>query len=225
MDKDYVIKNEGLKYLLLALGAFAGLGLETVVIGFGFLAFGELPSFHGPHWQLILHWIVTCIFWIVAIVLLITIAKRKLNFDIFIKGNKIKLWQWIAIVFSIILSIVMSYIGWHMNFKIIKEFINNGLLRFIFQYLYYIVETALFLLIIVFGQKAIEIWTKKPNIPWGGIICGCTWGIIHIISRGFYDPWNGISGLIAGFLFGAAYLLVNRDIKKACVVLLLMFVL
>ena len=97
-------------------------------------------------------------------------------------------------------------------------------MRFIFQYSYYIVETALFLLIIVFGQKAIEIWTKKPNIPWGGIICGLTWGISHIISRGFFDPINGISSTVAGFLFGAAYLLVNRDIKKAYVVLLLMFV-
>jgi len=224
MIENNVINKPGLKFFLLALGAFAGLGLEIVAIGLGFLVFGETASFHGPHWQLIIHWIVTCIFWSGAVIILIKIAKKKLDFDIFVKGNKMKMWQWGAIAFAIILSFVMSYVGWHMNFKIIREFVNLGLLRFIFQYSYYIVETALFLLIIVFGQKAIEIWTKKPNIPWGGIICGLTWGISHIISRGFFDPINGISSTIAGFLFGAAYLLVNRDIKKAYVVLLLMFV-
>jgi len=83
----------------------------------------------------------------------------------------------------------------------------------------------MFGLIIVFGQKAFEIWTKKRNVPWGGIICGFTWGIAHVISRGGFDVLNGVLGTLFGFLFGAAYLLTNRDFKKSWVVLFFMFVL
>jgi hypothetical protein len=225
LDTGGVLKGSGLKYLLLALGAFVGLGLEFVVMGAGFLVFGEFVSFQSPHWQLVLHWIVTCFVWSGAAVLLVRMAKTKMGFDLFTKGEKMKLWQWGAVVLSVALAFALSYIAWDMNFKIIREFNANGALRFSFQYIYYIVETALFLLIIVFGQKAFEHWTKKPTIPWGGMICGLTWGIAHIISRGFFDPANGIGATIAGFMFGAAYLFVNRDIKKAWIVLFLMFIL
>ena len=85
------------------------------------------------------------------------------------------------------------------------------------------VETIMFLLIIIFGQKALEIWTKKRNVPWGGIICGVTWGIVHVISRGEVDIQLGIFATISGFLFGAAYLLANRDFIKSWLILYLMF--
>ncbi|MCL1819705.1 MAG: hypothetical protein FWG36_03505 [Oscillospiraceae bacterium] len=225
MTDNIVGKNVGWKFLLLAFGTFAGICLEYAVIGLGYLAFGQIISFDGPHWQIIVHWIVTCLVWSGAAVLLVRLAKAKLGFDIFEKGAKMKPWQWCAVVLAIALSVVVSYFDWDMNFKFMAEFRSNGLPRFVFQYLYYFVETVMFLLIIVFGQKAFESWTKKPNIPWGGIVCGLTWGIGHIISRGFFDPVNGILSMVSGFMFGAVYLFVNRDIKKAWVVLLLMFAL
>jgi hypothetical protein len=219
------LKSMGWKYLLFAFCAFTGIGLEFAVAGLGYLAFGEFASFDGPHYQLIIHWIVTCLVWSGTAIILVLLAKSKIGFDIFSKGEKMKFWQLGTIVLAILLSIVMSYFSWNMNFKVIREFHANGLLRFVFQYIYYMIETVLFLLIIVFGQKAFECWTKKINIPWGGIVCGLTWGIVHIISRGFFDPFNGIGATIVGFMFGIAYLLVNRDIKKAWIVLFLMFVL
>lgn len=134
-----------------------------------------------------------------------------------------KVWQLVAALLGIVLAIVMSYFSWD-GFKIIKEFQSKGLLKFIFQYIYYMVETAMFLLIIVFGQKAIELWTQKRNVPWGGIICGLTWGIVHLVSRGFFDIENGVLCTILGFMFGTAYLLANRDIRKSWLILFLMFV-
>jgi len=225
MTDNSLQKGIGWKYLLLAFGAFTGLGLEFAVGGLGFLAFGEFPNFGSPYRQLILHWIATCFVWSSSAIFLARFAKTKLGFDIFAKGKKMSLWQCTAVALGIALSLVMSYIAWDMSFKIIREYNANGLFRFVFQYIYYIVETVLFLLIIVFGQKAFECWTKQPNIPWGGIVCGLTWGISHIISRGFFDPINGAFSAVSGFMFGAAYLLVNRDIRKAWVVLFLMFAL
>jgi len=215
-------KEAGWKYLLLALGAFIGLALEAVhFYGWEPIVYG-IPYGEWSVWQSLLHWIITCLTWFGATYLLIHIAKNKLDFDLFAKGKKMKLWQICTVLFGIILSISISYLDWG-GFKVIKEFNNNGLLKFIFQYIYYMVETVLFLLIIVFGQKAFEIWTKKCNVPWGGIICGLTWGISHLISRGHFDIQNGLLATLSGFLFGTAYLLTNRDFKKSWLILFLMF--
>lgn len=62
---------------------------------------------------------------------------------------------------------------------------------------------------------------KKRNIPYGGIICGLTWGLAHIFTKG--SLVTGANGLVYGFLFGVAYLVVGRDIKKTWLVLFLMF--
>lgn len=43
----------------------------------------------------------------------------------------------------------------------------------------------LVILIIIYGQKAIETLLKKESpIPFGGIILPMTWGAIHFVSRG-----------------------------------------
>lgn len=218
-------KEAGWKYLLLSLGGFFGISLEYIhAFGWEPLVYGGISFSEYEVWQTILHWVITYFTWAGVGYLLIRISKNKLGFDIFAEGKKMKHWQLIAALLGIVLSLVMSYVSWG-GFKFIKEFYSNGLLKFIFQYIYYMFETAMFLLIIIFGQKAFEIWTKKRNVPWGGIICGFTWGIVHLISRGFFDIENGVLSTISGFMFGAAYLLANRDIKKSWLILYFMFVL
>ncbi len=57
--------------------------------------------------------------------------------------------------------------------KVLKELHYNGWLKFIFQYIYYVFETGLVLLIIVFGQKAFEKWFHNDSrvlIPYVCII-------------------------------------------------------
>jgi len=109
-------------------------------------------------------------------------------------------------------------------FKPVSEFQDHGTWIFTFQYIYYIVETLMFLLIIVFGQKAFDLWTNKRKLPWGGIICGFTFGAIHIISSGEFDLARGIFATTIGILFGVAYLFANRDFWKSYIILFLMFV-
>ena len=77
-------------------------------------------------------------------------------------------------------------------------------------------------MILVFSQKAFEEWFKNPNIPYGGIIVALTWGIGHFFTK---DVLTGIITMISGLAFGSVYLLVNRDIKKAYIILWLIFVL
>lgn len=214
-------KITGVNCIILAMSAFAGLGLEVL------LAFGIEPMIYGApinQWtdlQTVIHWTVTCILWGAVSWSIIRFAKKKYNFDIFQRGNKMAVWQWLLIVLFVAGSFILSYIEWNGS-KVMKEFYANGLLKFIFQYIYYVFETILVMLILVFGQIAFEKWFHKQNIPYGGMIVAITWGIGHFFTK---DIVTGIVTMIAGLAFGSVYLLTNRDIKKTCPILWIMFVL
>ena len=217
--------SKGWNYLVYALYAFAGLGIEVL------LAFLLEPLIYGcsmNEWstaQNISHWVITCICWWGDCFLLIKTAKNKYGFDIFEHQKKMKLWQWFAVVAIFVLMLVISYIDWDGS-KVLKELQHYGWLKFIFQYIYYIFEVGLVVLIVVFGQKAFEKLIHKDCrvlIPYGGILTGLTWGMGHFLTKGSLSM--GLSLIFISIGYGVTYLLVNRDIRKAYVWILLMFVL
>jgi hypothetical protein len=217
-----VKKVSGLNFLLLALCAFATLAIELLI---GYVVLPHIFGMTTDNWEtvpMMIHWSLTCIIWGVIAFIRIRVARKKFQFDLFEKGAKMKLWQWIAVLIGVVLIVVVSYKHWN-GIKIVKEFQSNGWLLFIFQYIYYVVETVLFTLIIVFGQKAFEIWFKKENFPYGGVLVALTWGLGHAITKG--SLFMGLYGAFSGFVFGAAYLLANRDIKKTYIILFIMFIL
>ncbi len=211
----------GMDYLSLGLCAFGGLGMEAVY------AFGLEPVIYGApmqEWtmvQTILHWILTCITWGIFAVVLVRKSGTKYAFPLMEKGAKL---TWVRVVLCLLFiagAFGVSYTQWG-GFKVYLEYAGKGLLMFAFQYLYYVFETMLFLLIVVFGQKACEVWFHKENFPYGGLICGMTWGLGHIFTKDFL---TGITSLCLGVALGSVYLVVNRDLRKAYVVMFLMFVL
>lgn len=219
--EENAFKN-GLSFLLLSLYAFAGLGLEVL------LAFLIEPLIYGKSLydfsltEIILHWLITCIIWAVISYLLIRAAKGKYIFDIFSYKSSIGLLNWIFCFVLLVISIVISVIDWN-GFKVVKEFLYNGWLKFIFQYIYYLFETILVILIIIFGQKAGEIWFKRSNIPWGGILVALTWGIVHIFTKG--ELSIGVLSSIAGLSYGIIYLVCKKNLYIAYPIIFLMFVL
>lgn len=215
------IKINGLKFLLLALYAFTGLGIEAL---YAFLLEPLIYNVQMPDWttaQDVIHWLITCATWGIIAYLLIRVAKKRYGFQVFERSSNVKAWQWAAVAVLVVLSLVESYLSWN-GFKVIKEFNYNGLVKFIFQYIYYIFETGLFILIIVFGQKAFEMWFHTKRIPFGGILVALTWGLVHMITK---DVLTGIISAAIGFVFGIVYLLLNRDIRKTYLIVLIMFIL
>ncbi len=214
--------EKGWDYLCLSLLAFAGLGLELLL---GFLIEPIFFKAQMQTWsttQNIIHWILTCILWGVMAYLLLRDAKKNLGFSIFQETAKPKAGQWMGIVVCVIFSLLLSYLDWG-GFKVLKEFAYNGWIKFIFQYIYYIFEAVLFLLIIALGQQAFEKWFGHPGIPYGGIVAALTWGLVHILTKGNLSA--GVTCAVSGLLYGVVYLLANRNVRIAFPVLVIMFIL
>ena len=212
------VKEKGWKYLLLSFATLLAICLEFVhsYIWEPFVFGDELTK-----WENSLHVLITALSWGVAAYLIARIAKNKLDFDVLTKGSKMKLWQVSAVLLGIAISVSAVYLQYG-KFRLVLEY-NQDVTYMVFQYFYYMVEALMILLIVIFAQKAFDIWTKKPNVPWGGIICAVTFGILHFVSSGAVDIPRGIFATIAGFFFGASYLFTNRDFKKSWLILFLMF--
>jgi len=218
-EKNTAVK--GFDYLCLGLYAFGGLGMETLY------AYLLEPLIYGApmgEWgtlQTIFHWIITCMTWGIFAFVLIRKSEGKYQFPLLDKKTPMKLWQWGVSLLLIILALVADYMSWG-GFKVYLEFVSRGPLLFVFQYIYYAFEVMLFLLIIVFGQKAFAVWFHRESFPYGGVVCGLTWGLAHMFTK---DILTGILGLVLGFAMGCVYVLTNRDLKKAYLILFFMFVL
>ncbi|MBO6165865.1 MAG: hypothetical protein J6O17_05820 [Eubacterium sp.] len=221
--------KEGLSFLLYALEAFGVVGLELLI--------GNViePKLYGVEmnkftaWQSILHWIITCTVWGIGAFLVMKDCKKSMGVDLFedIKSKKfitkdIKVWQWICIAIGVVICLVSTWIDWNGS-KVAAEFKSRGPLLFPFQYIYYLFEVSLVLLIIIFGQMAFEKWFNNSKIPFGGILVGVTWGLAHWVSKGSLGA--GLYGAAGGFVFGAAYVLTNRNVKLSYLLLCIMFIL
>ncbi len=222
MTGENVKKVKGMDYIWLALTAFGGLGLEMLY------AYWLEPMIYGCQmqdwvtWQRIVHWIITCITWLLVAWYTVKSAKKDCGFDLFENHEPIKPWQWIAAIGCAVVCLISTYLDWG-GFKVLIEFQHLGLLKFIFQYIYYLCEVVLFMLIIVYGQKAFEVWFKKENVPYGGIVVALTWGMAHWLTKGTLAA--GLYTAFGGFCFGVVYLLLNRNIKWTYVALCVMFIL
>lgn len=214
-------KATGADYLYLALYAFAGIGLELLLVGVIEPLFGVSMETYTTL-QSIVHWVITCIIWLAAGIFLIRFAGRKYGFNLWEDKSQLKAWQYAGIIICLGAAAASHYADWG-GFKFVIEFQRLGILKFVFQYVYYLFEAFLISLIIIFGQKACEKWFGNGKVPYGGIVLALTWGLMHIVSKG--SIWVGLLSAFGGFLYGSAYLVVGKDYRKALPLMCLMFVL
>ena len=221
--------KDGFDYLCYGLEVFGVIGFE-LLIGYviEFNLYGT--DFKGfTPLQTIIHWVITCAGWGLGAFLIMKDCKKKKGLDLIgnFKSSKIfdgsiKVWQWILIVVGVVLCLVSTWIDWNGS-KVLHEFKSRGPLLFTFQYIYYLFEVLLVLLIIIFGQTAFEKWFNNNKIPFGGILVALTWGIGHWYTKGSLG--QGLYTAVGGFVFGGVYLLTNRNVKLSYILLCIMFIL
>ena len=222
---------EGFRFLLYGLEVFGVIGFE-LLWGYGIEPLIYKRGVNDFNtWQMIVHWVVTCSAWGLGALLVVKECKKKSGVDLieniknasfFNKENPIKVWQWILIVIGVVICLISTWIDWNGS-KVLTELQRRGALLFTFQYIYYLFEVMLVLLIIIFGQLAFEKWFDNNKIPFGGILVALTWGLGHWLSKGSLGV--GLYTAVGGFVFGSAYLLSNRNVKLSYILLCIMFIL
>ena len=210
----------GFDYLWCSLYACAAFAIELLLV----FVEGKLgiDNANMTVSQNISHWILTTVLWVTSGILVMYIAKKTTGFDIWSHREAMQKWQYIATFITFVINIIAKYLDWN-GFKVLHEWHSNGPLLFLFQYVYYLAEGFLISLVIVYGQKAFEKWFQNEAIPYGGIVLGLVWGLSHILSKG--NVIVGILAMISGFLFGSAYVFVNKDYRKALPLIILLFIL
>lgn len=138
-------------YLWLGLYTFAGFGLEILLLVAEPSIFG-IPYSEWDVSQHCIHLIITCILWGVIFLALAFYSKKKYGFDIYSFKEIPTSKQWIFSIIIIIISIIATTLI-NDGIKPVLEFRKLGIVKFIFQYIYYLFESALIILTIVCGQK------------------------------------------------------------------------
>lgn len=221
-------------YLDLALYAFGGLGLEVLLMMLEGMLYGTNSFREWGMSKVLIHWNITCVLWGSMSYYLYHKAKKE-GFDLlkFRERPRLSYLSGVLVLFCICLGI--SYIDRGGQFKVIAEFTSKmntygalGWVAYIFQYIYYLFETVLVLLIIAFGQQYGELafqmkskWHHK--IPWGGIICGISWGMVHFLTKGSLSI--GLTAAFCSILYGITYLLVKKNVRYAYLIITFMFIL
>ena len=211
----------GFDYLWCALYACAAFAIELLLLAIEGKIGIDTPNLTET--QNIVHWILISVLWVTAGFVVIGIARKTTGHDIWKHSkNRMKWQQYLGLAACFLVTIVSKYFDWN-GFKVVMEWSSLGPALFAFQYIYYLAEGFLISLVIVYGQMACEKWFHNDKIPYGGIVLGLTWGLMHIVSKG--DLAIGLLSAFAGFLFGAAYLIMNKDYWKALPVIIILFVL
>ena len=218
MEKITKKKITSWSFFWLAMDAFLGLGLEIVILLAEIQVYGQgLDKMNT--WQNLLHWGLTCLAWGTMTFYLLNQSNKKYGFNI---------WENVAVPDKkniliagvlVLILIAQSALSWK-GFKPYMEFQGKSVVLFIGQYIYYLFETAIFMLIVIFGQKFGEMAFKKQSIPWGGILLAITWASAHILTKNFQ---TGIESMFCALLYGIIYLLMKKNPKWSYVLIAISF--
>ena len=201
-------------YLWLSLLAFGAFFLEYAVI---FLVDGLLLRVNLGNYtplQRGFHCMFMACLWAVIAGALLLFSRRRLGFPARAGGaDAIPPTGWVWAFACLAGCKILTFLDWH-TLKVVGEFREKTLFEFGAQYLYYLAEVILVLLILIYGQKAGEAMLYKAcAFPFGGVILALTWGAFHFVSRGAgLELWNGISTMLFSLLAGLIYVKLNRKL-------------
>ena len=173
------------KYLWLSLLSFGAFMLEYLSIFVIEGIFLRMDIQNYTTHQRSIHCIIMVFMWAFFIGTLLLFSRKYYYFPVRgDKRDKISLKNRIVTLVCFIGCKIITFIDWH-TLKVVGEAQGKTIFQFCAQYLYYMFEVMLVVLIIIYGQKAIETLLKKESsIPFGGIILAVTWGGFLFVSRG-----------------------------------------
>ena len=160
-------------------------------------------------WTVIMH--AVCVgLWIALALWLAKLSKKECNFPIVLKESapslaRLGLATAVTVVFSALMIIFAG--GFSLPYEP-KGAVN--ILCIAEQYIFLAFNAAVFVLVMIFGQKFGDLAFKKKNIPWGGMVLGVGMAVTNLIS-GLPSigeegaVWSVLISAVAVFLYATVY--------------------
>lgn len=213
------VKNgrTALDYGILGLYAFCALEIEFLLILF--IEPYAFSSVNDPTLYCCLHWGLSALLQAGAAAVLWIVGKRRYAFDVFSCHTRPQRRFLLIALGLCLLGIGYNYLScgeWMLAYKL--RVLTP--VEFVFQYLVYLTKAALMLFLIAFGQKAGEIKKHGSRAPWGGFLAGALWGLFQLLT--VQDLLTGILSCVVCVVYGVVYLLVNKNVRYAYPLLVLM---
>lgn len=206
---------------LAALIAFLGLCTEILLVYIEQKIYGVDIS-HFVDNQYIRHWQTTVLSWALVSGAVIMFSKRTGWANVFASypiPSRLKFA--LAILLPLVISAAWSIANGGPG--IVKFYRDHSLSMFIWQYIYYIFEMLLAGLIICFSQKAVDaVFSQPKQFPWGGVVLGLTWGLLHYFTKG--SAAVTIIAFVLAIFFGIMFNWLGKDLRKTLPLMYMMFV-
>lgn len=207
------IKRRALNFGILGFACLLGLCFEFVVIMFEQFVYGKQYN-KFTITESITHWLIISGLWGILGLVLFYVSARVYNFNFSKKKNLPSDRGWIVAIFLCLTAFGVKfriYGGW----KPAIDFIRSGWFQFIFQYIYYLFQAIIELIMIIFTQEATERFLrankiKLRHIPWGGIILAATWGTVHTVTE--ISLPVALCYIVLSLLVGSAHLAANKNV-------------
>jgi hypothetical protein len=87
--------------------------------------------------------------------------------------------------------------------------------------LVFLLESTIVILLLALFQKAGEVWTISPPVPWGGIGLLLTWGVANLGTH----PQGAIYVLVFSVLFVVAFVVSRKSFAVTLAIIYLAFLL
>lgn len=221
------MKN-GVQFLLLAVASFFLFWVEAIVLslenwlyGYHFLLVDWVPS--------MFHWMLIGILWLLGAFFLWRYSTNKLSYNFF-GYHKLPNKNRFALAGILVLVLIfVHYVQCSFQLKSIhgiltsiKQFGTAGMFAQILRIVYLAGAVSLMALIVIFGQKAAESWSKYNRIPWGGLTLTLTYGCLILVIYGFS---SGAVAILESVIIGIIYIILRKNIRYTYVFMMLAFLL
>ncbi len=223
------------RYLLLGIATFLLLGADLASVVVAKLLDGRTasdPRLWSTNWYATVGGFVCSIaIWSAWVSVVLGWSRRRRVLESLVRtrsGSK----AWAVVLAG---AVVLGFIGWaearasgsgfpsivaeHGGF--VGLYGDRGTAVTVFQYLYYLLESAMVLALVSLFQRAGEKWTRHALIPWGGIALSLSWGSAHL---GTHPEGAAIVMLIA-LIYGVAFVLAEKSAPATLALVYLGFVL
>jgi len=212
--------ERGGRYAGAAIALFVVLGLDVLSLFVGKLLDGRglgEPGVWPNHWYATVGMFLCSVtMWIVAAALVVRWARRRGRLDALV-GTRWDRGVLLAVLVGVVLLLALAYLesAGSLSLSLIREYRGfehrypgRGALVTAFQYLYYLLESLMVVLLMAMWQRAGEIWTGRVWVPWGGVGLALTWGVAHFATH----PAGAVFVVPTALVYGGVFVGARKSV-------------